>query len=237
MANILIVDDEKNLRWSLRIALEEKGHAVDEVGSGEECLELLAHTPKDIVFLDVRLPGRDGMDVLQEIRRTHEDCIVILMSAYGEPDSSENAVAMGAYYFLSKPFELKKVISLVDDAVVNVETLHEARNTRQIKIGNRESDRFIVGRSECMNDVVAIIEKVAAAQTSTVLIQGESGTGKELVAKAIHHMTHTHERRPFLALNCAGLPENLLESELFGHEKGAFTDARERKRGLLEVAN
>ena len=157
MADILIVDDEKNLRWSLRIALEERGHQVREVASGEECLELLRDHPQDLVFLDVRLPGRDGMDVLQEIRRTHEECIVVLMSAYGEPDSSSDAVSLGAYYFLSKPFELKKVIALVDDAMVNVETLREARNTRQIRIGNRESDRFIVGRSERMNEVVAII--------------------------------------------------------------------------------
>ncbi|GJM44904.1 MAG: acetoacetate metabolism regulatory protein AtoC [Gemmatimonadota bacterium] len=237
MANILIVDDEKNLRWSLRIALEEKGHQVEEAPSGEDCLEMLADKPKDIVFLDVRLPGRDGMEVLQEIRRAHEDCIVIIMSAFGEPDASSEAVSLGAYYFLSKPFELRKVISLVDDAMVNIETLREARNARQIRIGNRESDRFIIGSSECMHDVVEIIEKIAAATASTVLIQGESGTGKELVAKAIHHLSYTHERRPFMAINCAGLPENLLESELFGHEKGAFTDARDRKRGLLEIAN
>ncbi|NNE44638.1 MAG: sigma-54-dependent Fis family transcriptional regulator, partial [Gemmatimonadetes bacterium] len=107
----------------------------------------------------------------------------------------------------------------------------------QIKVGNREADRFIIGSSPGMAEVVDIIEKVAAGATSTVLIQGESGTGKELVAKAIHHQSHLKERRPFLAINCAGLPENLLESELFGHEKGAFTDARERKRGLLEIAN
>jgi DNA-binding NtrC family response regulator len=146
-------------------------------------------------------------------------------------------VSLGAYYFLPKPFELKKVIHLVDDAMVNIETLREARNARQIRIGNRDTDRFIVGSSDRMAGVVDIIEKVAASSTSTVLIQGESGTGKELVAKAIHHLSHEKDRRPFLAINCAGLPENLLESELFGHEKGAFTDARDRKRGLLEIAN
>jgi DNA-binding NtrC family response regulator len=237
VANILIVDDEKNLRWSLRIALEEQGHQVEEVGSGEECLDLLRERPKDLVFLDVRLPGRDGLDVLQEVRRMHAETIVVMMSAYGEAESRAEALRMGAYYFLRKPFELKEVIALVGDAMVNIETAREARNARQLRIGNRESDRFIVGNSKRMSEVVDIIEKVAVSGTSTVLIQGESGTGKELVAKAIHHTSHGHERRPFLAINCAGLPENLLESELFGHEKGAFTDARERKRGLLEIAN
>jgi DNA-binding NtrC family response regulator len=237
MADILIVDDEKNLRWSLRIALEEQGHHVQEVASGEECLEVLRESAKDLVFLDVRLPGRDGMDILQEVRRSHSETIVVMMSAYGEPDSMSDALQLGAYYFLPKPFELKKVIDLVADAMINIETAREARNAREIRIGSRDDDRFIVGNSARMAEVVDIIEKVAPSSASTVLIQGESGTGKELVAKAIHFMSHEKERRPFLAINCAGLPENLLESELFGHEKGAFTDARDRKRGLLEIAN
>jgi DNA-binding NtrC family response regulator len=237
MADILIVDDEKNLRWSLRIALEEHGHSVEEAASGEQCLELLKTHPKDLVFLDVRLPGRGGMDVLQDLRRRHSETIVVMMSAYGEAAAISDALSLGAYYFLPKPFELKKVIELVADAMVNIETAKEARNAPQIRIGSRDDDRFIVGNSSRMREVVDIIEKVAASITSTVLIQGESGTGKELVAKAIHFMSHPEERRPFLAINCAGLPENLLESELFGHEKGAFTDARERKRGLLEIAN
>ncbi len=237
MANILIVDDEKNLRWSLRIALEEQGHTVDEVASGEACLERLAESPPDLVFLDVRLPGRDGMQILQDIRRQHSEAIVIMMSAYGEADSISDALRMGAYYFLPKPFELKKVIAPAADAMVNVDTAREARNAHQVRIGNRESDRFIIGNSPKMLAVVDIIEKVAKSGASTVLIQGESGTGKELVAKAVHHMSHSDARRPFLAINCAGLPENLLESELFGHEKGAFTDARDRKSGLLEIAN
>ena len=237
MADILIVDDEKNLRWSLRIALQEQGHEVEEVATGEDCLVALKERPKDLVFLDVRLPGRDGMDVLQEIRRAHEDTIVIMMSAFGEADSKMDALNRGAYYFLPKPFELKKVIHLVSDAMVNIDTAREARNARQIRIGSRDSDRFIVGNSPKMGEIVGIIEKVASGRASTVLIQGESGTGKELVAKAIHYLSHQTERRPFLAINCAGLPENLLESELFGHEKGAFTDARDTKRGLLEIAN
>jgi two-component system response regulator AtoC len=121
--------------------------------------------------------------------------------------------------------------------MVNIETARAAQTARQMRIGNRESDRFIVGDSPRMTAVVDIIEKLAASAAATVLIQGESGTGKELVAKAIHHLSHREERRPFLAINCAGLPENLLESELFGYEKGAFTDARDRKQGLLEIAN
>jgi DNA-binding NtrC family response regulator len=237
MADILIVDDEKNLRWSLRIALEEQGHQVDDVPTGEECLETLLERPRDLVFLDVRLPGRDGMDILQEIRRKHSDTIVVMMSAYGEASAMADAIQMGAYYFLPKPFELKKITELVGDAMVNIEIAKEARSARQIRIGERDSDRFIIGNSPRMGEIVAIIEKVATSSASTVLIQGESGTGKELVAKAIHFQSHTKERRPFLAINCAGLPENLLESELFGHEKGAFTDARDMKRGLLEIAN
>jgi DNA-binding NtrC family response regulator len=237
MADILIVDDERNLRWSLRIALEEQGHRVEEAASGEECLAMLRAGPRDLVFLDVRLPGRDGMDVLQEIRRLYGNTIVVVMSAFGAQGAGADALQQGAYYFLSKPFELDHVIELVADAMVNIDAARAAETARQIRIGNRESDRFIVGDSPRMKAVVDIIEKLAASCASTVLIQGESGTGKELVAKAIHHQSHPGERRPFLAINCAGLPENLLESELFGHEKGAFTDARERKQGLLEIAN
>jgi DNA-binding NtrC family response regulator len=237
MADILIVDDEKNLRWSLRIALEERGHRVQDVDSGEECLRTLRDHPHDLVFLDVRLPGRDGLQVLGEIRRLHADTIVIMMSAYAGLDSAANAIQMGAYYFLNKPFELERVVALVADAMVNIETAREARTARQIQFGSRDTDRFLVGNAPGMRAVLEIIEKVAGSGSSTILIQGESGTGKELVAKAIHFRSQGTERRPFMAINCAGLPETLLESELFGHEKGAFTDAREKKRGLLEIAN
>ncbi len=236
MAGILIVDDEKNLRWSLRLALQERGHDVREAESGEDGLIALRDRPAEIVFLDVRLPGRDGLQVLQEIRRQHADTIVVMMSAYGG-ESASSAIQMGAYYFLTKPFELERVAALVADAMVNIETARAARTARQVQYGARESDRFLVGSSPGMRSVMEIIEKVAGSGTSTILIQGESGTGKELVAKAIHFRSQGTERRPFLAINCAGLPENLLESELFGHEKGAFTDAREKKRGLLEIAN
>jgi DNA-binding NtrC family response regulator len=237
MADILIVDDEKNLRWSLRIGLEQHGHHVDEATTGEECLDMLRERPRDLVFLDVRLPGRDGMDILQDVRRLYGNTIVVMMSAYGEEGSRSDALQRGAYYFLPKPFELSHVIDLVSDAMVNIDTARAAQTARQIRIGNRESDRFIIGNSPRMTSVVDIIEKLAASSAATVLIQGESGTGKELVAKAIHHMSHREERRPFLAINCAGLPENLLESELFGYEKGAFTDAKDKKQGLLEIAN
>ena len=237
MADILIVDDEKNLRWSLKIALEERGHRVQEADSGEECLRVLRSSRYDLVFLDVRLPGSDGLQVLGEIRRQHAETIVIMMSAYGGMDSASSAIQMGAYYFLTKPFELDRVVALVSDAMVNIETAREARTTRQIQFGSREADRFLVGNAPGMRSVLEIIEKVAGSGTSTILIQGESGTGKELVAKAIHFRSQGTERRPFMAINCAGLPETLLESELFGHEKGAFTDARETKRGLLEIAN
>ncbi len=237
MAGILIVDDEKNLRWSLRLALEERGHVVGEAESGEDALRILRERPADLVFLDVRLPGRDGLAILQDIRRQHAETIVIMMSAYGGLDSASSAMQMGAYYFLAKPFELERVAALVADAMVNIETAREARTAKQIQFGARDTDRFLVGNSPGMLSVLEIIEKVAVSATSTVLIQGESGTGKELVAKAIHFRSQGPERRPFLAINCAGLPENLLESELFGHEQGAFTDAREKKRGLLEIAN
>ncbi|HET9887079.1 MAG TPA: sigma-54 dependent transcriptional regulator [bacterium] len=237
MASILIVDDEKNLRWSLKLALEERGHRVLDADSGEEGLRILRTEPCDLVFLDVRLPGRDGLQVLGEIRRQHAETIVIMMSAYAGVDSASSAIQMGAYYFLTKPFELDNVTALVADAMVNIETAREARTARQIQFGTRDTDRFLIGNAPGMRSVLEIIEKVAGSGTSTILIQGESGTGKELVAKAIHFRSQGTERRPFMAINCAGLPETLLESELFGHEKGAFTDARDKKRGLLEIAN
>jgi DNA-binding NtrC family response regulator len=237
VADILIVDDERNLRTSLRLALEEHGHSVEGVESGEAGLAALAQHSRDLVFLDVRLPGRNGMDILREIRHHHAETIVIMMSAYDADTAAPNALETGAYYFLNKPFELRKVLELVEQAMVNIDISRKAQTVRQIRVGNRDSDRFILGNSRSMNQVADIIAKVANSPTSTVLIQGESGTGKELVAKAVHFLSFPEERKPFLTINCAGLPETLLESELFGYEKGAFTDARESKRGLLEIAD
>jgi two-component system response regulator AtoC len=232
---VLIVDDEKNLRWSLSIAFKDDGYETFEAETGEGALTLVQTEQPDLVLLDIRLPDMDGIEVLRQIRRIDRDVIVIMMTAFGLVESAFEAVSLGAHNYLSKPFEPGKVRSMVREALENVQLKHEAREVRYLRVGNRDQDRLVLGKSRRMEEIAKVIEKVAQSPAATVLIHGESGTGKELVARAIH-FSGLSSSSPFVELNCASLPENLLESELFGHERGAFTDARTRKPGLVEIA-
>jgi DNA-binding NtrC family response regulator len=232
---VLIVDDEKTLRVSLALALREDGYEVDEAETGAEALAKVVAEPPHVLLLDLRLPDEDGIEVFKKIRARTRDPVVIMMTAYGVVEAAFEAVRLGAYYYISKPFSLDRMKELIANAVENVALRREAESIRQIKLGERDSDKFLLGRTEKMEDVYQIITKVAESKSSTVLIQGECGTGKELVAKAIHHAS-VGRAQPFMVINCGSLPANLLESELFGHEAGAFTDARKRKLGLMELA-
>ncbi len=230
---ILVVDDEKTLRVALGLSLREEGYQVDEAATGEEALARFLPEPHDVILLDLRLPDRDGIGILKEIRARSVDPIVIMMTAHKGGEAGFEAHRLGAFTFVDKPFELDRMKDLIRTAL---EDKANRRDLVEVTFGHRDSDRFLLGRTEKMKEIRDIIRKVAESKSATVLIQGECGTGKELVAKAIHHHS-VGVGHPFMVINCGSLPANLLESELFGHEAGAFTDARKRKPGLMELAH
>ncbi len=228
---ILIVDDEKTIRWSLGEGLRNAGFEILEAASGEEGLQLFTDKTPDCVLLDMRLPGIDGLEVLRRMRKENPDVPVIVMTAYGEVDKAVESMKLGSYDFLTKPFMIEKIKVTIEHALTTVNLRTQLRTMEKSR--DDWSANF-VGRSPAMQDVFRVVRKIGQSKATTVLITGESGTGKELVARAIHESSHSDA--PFVEINCGALPEPLLESELFGHEKGAFTDAKNKKRGLVEIA-
>jgi two-component system response regulator AtoC len=231
---VLIVDDEKAIRWSLGEALQGQGYEVEEAENGKKCLKLFQDDPADIVILDLKLPDTDGIQILKKIKAEDKNVPVIMMTAYGEVETAVEALKGGAYDFLLKPFQLEKMKVAIKNAL---ETTRMRVELAGMKQKEREAYDFknFIGKSAVMQEIFRKLKKIGRSKASTILITGESGTGKELVARAIHESGEGGERS-FLEINCAALPETLLESELFGHEKGAFTDARYRKKGLFELA-
>jgi two-component system response regulator AtoC len=231
---VLIVDDEKAIRWSLGEALTSDGYEIDEAESGKKGIKLFRDDPADLVVLDLKLPDMDGLTVLKKLKEIDPDVPVVMMTAYGEVETAVEAIKSGAYDFLLKPFQLDKMKITIKNALETSMLRHELDGIKQ---KDRESYDFknFLGKSAVMKEVFRKVKKIGESKASTILIQGESGTGKELVARSIHESS-SGNNRPFLEINCAALPETLLESELFGHEKGAFTDAKYRKKGLFELA-
>ncbi len=232
---ILVVDDEHLIRWSLEQNLKKQGYEVMIAGSGEDALKLLKEETPDLILLDVQLPGINGLEVLEKIKEQEEEILVIMVTALGVLETAVKAMRMGAYDYINKPFNLDELAIVIKKALETGELKREvahlrSEQTRKYGISN------IVGGSRHMKNVLSMVEKVARSDASTVLIQGESGTGKELIAKAIHYESARADK-PFMAINCAAVPETLLESELMGHEKGAFTDAKSQKKGLFEMAD
>ena len=232
---ILVVDDEHLIRWSLEQNLKKQGYEVLTAGSGEDALRLLREEMPDLILLDIQLPGINGMEVLEKIKEMDEEVIVIMVTALGVLETAVKAMRLGAYDYLNKPFNLDELAIVIKKALETGELKREvahlrSEQTRKYGISN------IIGESRHMKNVLSMVEKIARSDASTVLIQGESGTGKELIAKAIHYESSRADK-PFMAINCAAVPETLLESELMGHEKGAFTDARNQKKGLFEMAD
>jgi len=233
-ATVLIVDDEELVRWSLRERLLKDGYTVLESGSVAGATEKL--TPAvDLVLLDQRLPDGDGLTLLRQIKELSPDTLVILMTAFSTVENAVAAMKHGAYHYLNKPFNLDDVSAVVEKAL---ETSRLRREVRMLRGSQSRDYGFdaIIGSSSAMVDAKSLLERIAASPATTVLLTGETGTGKDLAAKAIHFNSE-RSSKPFVNITCSALPEQLLESELFGHERGAFTDARQQKRGLLETAD
>ena len=231
---ILVVDDEQLIRWSLTDRLTQEGYKVVEADTAKAALERHAEGV-DLVLLDYRLPDGDGLSVLKKIKETDPDTLVILLTAYSTVDTAVEAMKHGAYHYANKPFNLDEIALLVEKAL---ETTRLRREVRALRANQARpySIGQIVGHSRAMTDVKALLQKVATSPASTVLLTGESGTGKDLAAKVLHYSSD-RAARPFMNITCSALPETILESELFGHERGAFTGARQQKRGLLESAD
>ena len=231
---ILVVDDEHLIRWSLEQNLKKQGYEVQTAGTGEDALKTVRDDQPDLVLLDVQLPGMNGIQVLEKIKEIDEDIVVIMVTAQGALETAVTAMRLGAYDYINKPFNLEEMAIVIRKALETSDLRREVAGLRS------EHKKFgppnIIGKSRHMNNVLEMMQKVAKSEASTVLIQGESGTGKELVAKWIHYASSRAEK-PFVAINCAAVPATLLESELFGHEKGSFTDAKVTKKGLFELAD
>jgi len=231
---IMVVDDEHLIRWSLEQNLKKQGYEVCTAGTGEDALRLAREEQPELVLLDYHLPGINGLEVLQRLKEIDEDILVIMVTAQGGLETAVNTMRHGAYDYINKPFNLDEMAIVIRKAL---ETSDLRREVVQLRSEHKkQGPPKILGNSKHMKNVLDMMAKVAKSDASTVLVQGESGTGKELVAKWIHYESARAEK-PFVAINCAAVPSTLLESELFGHEKGAFTDAKTSKKGLFELAD
>src|SRR5215213_9389721 len=231
---ILVVDDEQLIRWSLTERLKEEGYHLVEAGTAATAVERHAEGV-DLVLLDYKLPDGDGLSVLKQIKDADPDTLVILLTAHSSVDMAVAAMKHGAYHYANKPFNLDEIALLVDKALETTRLRREVKALRASQAQPFSVDR-IVGHSRAVTEAKALLQKVATSPASTVLLTGESGTGKDLAAQVIHY-TSQRANRPFVNITCSAIPETLLESELFGHERGAFTDARQQKRGLFEQAD
>ncbi|MCX7922274.1 MAG: sigma-54 dependent transcriptional regulator [Clostridia bacterium] len=232
MKRLLIADDEKNMRWILAKNLKEIGIETIEAANGEEAFNLFVDKDPDLVILDYRMPVVDGMEVLKRIKTINDKVPVIMITAHGSTCTAVEAMKLGALDYISKPFDIEE-LKLTIRKALNIEQLNKEIEYLRDRISESYDDK-IIGSSACMKEVFEIIEKVADTP-ATVLITGESGTGKEMIASAIHNRS-SRKDKPYIKVNCGAIPENLLESELFGYEKGAFTGAQGRKPGRFDRA-
>ncbi len=232
---ILIVDDDKLVAWSLSQDLTSDGCDVAVTVNGESAVEAFRENAPDVVLLDLKLPDIDGLEVLKRLRKLTPEAIIIMMTAYATVQTAVQAVKMGATEFIKKPFTYDELKVILERALQRHQLSQEVAEIRQ-RLKEKHGISNIIGNSPNMQKVFRLIQKIVRSDTTTVLILGESGTGKDLIAKAIHYDSQRFQY-PFMAVNCGSLPDTLLESELFGHERGAFTDAKVTKKGLLELAD
>jgi DNA-binding NtrC family response regulator len=230
--NILVVDDEPSVADALSLVLGERGHRVAAAQTGARAVGLLGERPFQLVFTDLRLPDLSGLELLTRIKQDDPDTEVILMTAHGSLDITIEAIKKGAYYYLEKPFTPDQVLLLAERALQFAAIRRENRALKR-QLSDQESDFDMIGRSPQMHQIFETVRATALSDAS-VLIEGESGTGKELIATAFHRRSSRAER-PFTKINCAAIPRDLIESELFGYKKGAFTGADRDKRGLIEI--
>jgi two-component system, NtrC family, response regulator AtoC len=235
LEKVLVVDDEKLVRWSLRQKCQEWGYQVMEAPDGSTGIRVAQAESPDVVLLDVRLPDIGGLEVLKNIRENSSARAVIMITADPQLEDVKQAIKLGAYDFIGKPLDFDELGVTVKNAL-EANRLRTEVETLRGEVRRRTGVHEVIAESRKMQDVMGFVNKVAASEASTILIQGESGTGKDLIAKGIHYGSSRQER-PFVAVNCSAIPETLMEAELFGHERGAFTDAKAMKKGLFEVAD
>ncbi|MCL6583398.1 MAG: sigma-54 dependent transcriptional regulator [bacterium] len=238
MRSIIVIDDEESMCICLAIILRKEGYRVQYATHPEKAIELIKMHPFDLALLDIKMPGMSGLDLLKIIKETSPETVVIMMTAYASTETAVRAIKSGAYDYLTKPFkDNNEVKHIIRNALEKKQLTEENLALRTELSELRDQYRLdnLVGKSKKMREIFSIIRKIADS-TSTVLITGESGTGKELVARAIHNCSRRREK-PLVSLNCGAMPEGLLESELFGHVKGAFTGAISTKKGLFEMAD
>ena len=232
---ILVADDEESIRWVLSKALKKKGFMVDLAEDGKQALSMFRSNPYDMAVLDIKMPGLQGLELLKQVKDEFPDLLVIIMTAESTMENAVAAMKNGAYDYLTKPFDLDALDAIILKAQKAAEVSEQIGHLKDELQEQYRFGRTIIGNSQPMQEVYKTLGRVAASDV-TVLITGESGTGKELIARAVH-FNSPRLGKPFLAINCAAIPRDLLESELFGHERGAFTGATERKTGKFEQAN
>ncbi|RJP61210.1 MAG: sigma-54-dependent Fis family transcriptional regulator [Candidatus Auribacter fodinae] len=245
-ATVLIVDDESSIIFSLSEAMQDAGYRTLTATRGEEAIREVKESSPDIVLLDMKLPDIDGLKVLKQIKSHVPELPVIMMSAYVDVATAVQATKIGAVNFIEKPLNIEKIKIDVNNTLKNVDVLKQLDSVKTELEQFKEIERLrqkvqnpldaILGNSKAIRDMKKTIKKIVDSSATTVLVQGESGSGKELVARAIHYASNRKDK-PFIDVNCTSIPDELLESELFGHEKGAFTDAKKEKKGLFELAN
>jgi DNA-binding NtrC family response regulator len=232
---IMIVDDERLVRWSLRQKCEEWGYLVIEADAGEPALRLAQRESPDLALLDVRMPDMSGIEVLDQLKKSGDARAMIMITADPQLDDVKAALKLGAYDFVGKPIDFDELRVAIRNALEATNLRSEVQTLRgEVRRGVGYDS--VVSVSPKMTELMNFVRKVASSEATTILIQGESGTGKDLIAKAIHYESSRREK-PFVAINCSAIPETLMEAELFGHEKGAFTDAKQMKKGLFEAAD
>ncbi len=232
---VLIVEDEALIRWSLRQKFVERGYQVVEAENGQAALEVFGEGLFDLIMLDYKLPDITGLDVLHGVRQIDTEVVVIMMTAYSTIETAVEAIKLGAFNYIAKPFQMEEMLLTVDKALETTQLRREVRELRR-HLQEEFGINAIIGQHPTMLRLFDMIKQVARTGVSTVFLRGETGTGKDLVARVIHHNSD-RAVSPFVNITCTALSESLLESELFGHERGAFTDAKLQKKGLLEMAD